>query len=331
MYGDIERENSPLFTIHPKCDNNKYRSTETCAKHPYKYLLAPQSALGPEYSTKNLKKPKRFLEDLVEVAKLTNQYVTKDRRTRATMGDASISSTVQNESIESRDCTNLPSESPVGNVASPILQPLAPLRTSQNTDKNTSDHRLRASGLISALRIKERLEQIRGKDPLSSRWAWWLDENQAPKPRNEIVANAKTQDGIFVKKRTLVGPSMIRNSPKGLAGDIKLDEARASTANKRAYMELETSCSNNKRTRLVKSHEDTSRSASATYLTESPGDVTQPHDNTPANHTQLRLRRYQPSDGHDGTDIEATKSTKIEAVKAHVEELEAERDSQAEK
>ncbi|KAF7951127.1 uncharacterized protein EAE97_002678 [Botrytis byssoidea] len=436
MYSNIERGNSPLFNIHPKCDNNKYRSTETCAKHPYKYQLAPQSALGPEYSTKNVKKPKRFLESRVDVAKLTNQYVTsvkngwfllqikfvrqaislskiqnrkfdrKDRRTRATMGHASISSTVQNESIESSDRTNLPSESPVGNVASPIPQPLAPLRTSQNTDKNTSDHRLGASGLVSALRSlnskypndklklvskknklwfkchdclaklykiahhkdriqhirchiesaahadrvesrvtrngettisttfvqlrKERLEQIRGRDPLSSRWNWWLEDNQAPKPRNEIVANVKTQDGIFAKKRTLVGPSMFPNSSEGLTGDIDLDDARASKANKRAYMESETSPSSNKRIRLVKSHEETPHSTLATHPTDSPEDVTQPNDDTPGNHTQPQLGKYQPLDGRDGADREATKSTKFKALKARVDELEAERDAQAE-
>ncbi|THV47393.1 hypothetical protein BGAL_0313g00080 [Botrytis galanthina] len=173
---------------------------------------------------------------------------------------------------------------------------------------------------------KERLEEIRGKNPMSSRWTWWLDENQSPKSRNEIVENVKTQNGIFVKKSTVAGPSMIPNSSNGLAGDINLDEARASTADKRAYMESETSRSNNKRTRLVKSHEETPHSTSATHPTDSPEDVTQPNDDT-----QPRLGKYQPLDGHDGADREATKSTKFKAVKARVDELEAERDAQAKK
>ncbi|KAF7935925.1 uncharacterized protein EAE98_002145 [Botrytis deweyae] len=51
----------------------------------------------------------------------------------------------------------------------------------------------------------------------------------------------------------------------------------------------------------------------------------------PGNHTQPRLEKYQPLDGHDGVEREDTKSTKSEAVKARVKELEAERDAQREK
>ncbi|TGO21658.1 hypothetical protein BPAE_0207g00130 [Botrytis paeoniae] len=321
MYGDIERENSPLFTIHPECDNNKYRSSETCAKHPYEYRLPPQSASGPEYSTKNIKRPERFFEDLIEVANLTKQYemtwkqiklihhaisLTKDqnrkfgkthRRTQATMGDASISSTVQNESLESCDRTNLPSVSPIG--GSRLTSALRDLNSKYPNDKlklvsknnelwfkchdcpaqlykvsqsgsrvqyirchiESAAHADRVKSRVTRngettittrcfqLR-KERLEQIRGKDTLSSRWIWWLDENQAPKPRNGTVANVKTQNGILAKKSTVAGPSMTPKSPEELTGDINSDGARAVTANKRAYMESETSRSSNKRTRL---------------------------------------------------------------------------------
>ncbi|TGO48215.1 hypothetical protein BCON_0247g00090 [Botryotinia convoluta] len=346
MYGDTERENSPLFTIHPECDNNKYRSGETCAKHPYKYLLPPQSSLGPEYSTKNIERSERFFEDLIVVADLTKQYMasvkngddleadklihqaiglTRDqnrkfdkkyRRTQATMGDASISGTVQNESLESCDRTNLPSISHVGNVAPSNSQPLASLRTSRKNDEGTSDHRLarlykvpqrencikhircHIDGAAYADRVesrvtrngettittryvqtrKERLEKIRGKDPISSRWTWWLDENQAPKSRDGNVANVKTQNGILAKKSAVAGPSMTPSSPE--------------------------------------------------ELTDSPGDDTQPNDYTPSNHTQPQLGRDQPLDGHHGVDKEAINGSKSEAVRARVEELEAERDAQ---
>ncbi|KAF7895299.1 hypothetical protein EAF00_007113 [Botryotinia globosa] len=158
---------------------------------------------------------------------------------------------------------------------------------------------------------KERIEKIRGKNLLSSRWTWWLDENQSPKPRNEIVANAKTQDGIFAKKRIVVGLSIFPNSARGVTGDINLDDARAAEANKRAYMESETSHSSNKRTRLVKSHEETPHSTLATHPTDSPEDVTQPNDDTPGNHTQPRLGKYQPLDGHNDCSHRSYKEYKI--------------------
>ncbi|KAF5870001.1 uncharacterized protein Bfra_010147ia [Botrytis fragariae] len=89
-------------------------------------------------------------------------------------------------------------------------------------------------------------------------------------------------------------------------------------------MKSETSRSSNKRTRLVKSHENTSRSTLATHPTDSSVDITQPNNDTTGNHAQPRLGKYQLLDDHEGADREATKSTKSEAAKARVKELEAE-------
>ncbi|KAF7884305.1 uncharacterized protein EAF02_004641 [Botrytis sinoallii] len=63
---------------------------------------------------------------------------------------------------------------------------------------------------------KEKLKKIRGKDPISSRWTWWLDENQAPKSRNGNFANVKSPDGTLAKNGDIAGPSKTQSYPEGI-------------------------------------------------------------------------------------------------------------------
>ncbi|KAM0140446.1 hypothetical protein ACHAP3_002751 [Botrytis cinerea] len=176
---------------------------------------------------------------------------------------------------------------------------------------------------------KERLETIRGKDPMSSRWTWWLDENQAPKSRNGTFANEKNINGTLAMKSAVAKQSATPSYPEKSSGDVNLDGVRSIMVNKRTYIESESSHSSNKRIRLAQSHENTPRSTLATHLTDAPDGNTQTTNyDTPSNHTQPQLGKDQPPDGHDGADREATKIAKGKAVKARVKELEAERDSQ---
>ncbi|ATZ55257.1 hypothetical protein BCIN_11g05320 [Botrytis cinerea B05.10] len=306
--GRTERENSPLFTIHPECNINKYRAIETCAKHRYKYLRPPQSTLGSEVAklTKRCVASVRSGNDL-ETDKLIHQAInlTKDhsrkfhkdyRFTQATIGDASTSSIIENKSLDSCDRTNLPIVHPEDNAVPSNSQPFSSLQSSRKKDEDNSGQRLGIYGITSMLRDlnskypndkikvvsknnelwfecqdcpaklykisqggsciyhirshiegaahadrvesrvtrnsettittryvqvrKERLEKIRGKDPMSSRWTWWLDENQAPKSRNGIFANEKNINDTLATKSAVAKQSATPSYPEKSSGDV---------------------------------------------------------------------------------------------------------------
>lgn len=264
-------EVSAFYTVHSECDLEHYRSSETCTEHLYKYQFYPQpdsgiendnhniQGLGIEHESTRLPDPRDSMVTSISQPPTSSEARHKDVKddksshmlviSGVTSALRDLNSKYPNDKLElvckndelwfqSHDCpAQLYKVSRNGNWVKHIR---CHIEGAAHADRVESRVTRDGETTITTRPVqtrKERLDEIRGKNPMSSRWTWWLDENQSPKSRNEIFENVKTQNGIFVKKSTVARPSMIPNSSNGLAGDINLDEARASTTNKRAYVE----------------------------------------------------------------------------------------------
>ncbi|ESZ99148.1 hypothetical protein SBOR_0469 [Sclerotinia borealis F-4128] len=177
--------------------------------------------------------------------------------------------------------------------------------------------------LAGAHHANERLHRIREKDPSSSRWTWFLEENQPPKPQDSSIADAHNSRGALSERITNPGPST--------ASGTSIDPSRAHAATKRPYPGIESFDSSVKRTRLTQHDSGPVYQPRKIHSEESSDDESQSDEELSGNRGQPRYEYGQMLDDHGAASKhqeEATESIDNGTTDARVKKLETERDIQ---